>query len=88
MVKNMSIDAIAHRLKITREAMEMTKSEFADKAGIARNTYSQWEGAKGRPSLDQAIALCLRHGLTLDWIYFGNGEGLPLRLARGVGLVA
>jgi transcriptional regulator with XRE-family HTH domain len=84
MPKSMTIEAIADRLAKTRKALGLTPSEFADGAGIKRNTYSQWESAKGRPQIDQAIALCKKYGLTLDWIYFGTPDGLPLRLAREV----
>lgn len=76
-----SLDAIARRLERTRVALGLTQSEFADKAGIARNTYNQWEKGKGRPQLDGAIALCHVYNLTLDWIYFGETSGLPYQVA-------
>lgn len=76
-----SIDAIALRLERTREALNLSQSEFAEKAGIARNTYNQWEKGKGRPQLDGAIALCNTYQLTLDWIYFGETNGLPYQVA-------
>lgn len=88
MSQKTSIAAIAHRLRVTREALQLTPSQFADGAGIKRNTYSQWEAAKGRPQLDQAMALCQKYRLTLDWIYFGVADGLPLNLAREVAYVA
>jgi DNA-binding XRE family transcriptional regulator len=77
-----TLQAIAHRLERTREALGLSQSEFADKAGIARNTYNQWEKGKGRPQLDGAIALCTAYGLTLDWIYFGQMAGLPYQTAQ------
>lgn len=77
-----SLEAIAHRLQQTRSALGLSQSEFADRAGIARNTYNQWEKAKGRPQLDGAIALCQTYGLTLDWIYFGDISGLPYATAQ------
>lgn len=76
-----SLDAIARRLERTRVALGLTQSEFADKAGIARNTYNQWEKGKGRPQLDGAISLCSTYNLTLDWIYFGETSGLPYQVA-------
>ena len=76
-----SLDAIARRLERTRSALGLTQSEFADKAGIARNTYNQWEKGKGRPHLDGAIALCHVYNLTLDWIYFGEVSGLAFQVA-------
>lgn len=77
-----SVQSIAKRLRATRAALDDIKqAQFADGAGIARNTYNQWEKAKGRPSLDDAIKLADAYGLTLDWIYLGDASGLPLRIA-------
>lgn len=81
MKTNTSLEAIARRLERTRTALGLSQSEFADKAGIARNTYNQWEKGKGRPQLDGAIALCHAYHLTLDWIYFGEVSGLPYQIA-------
>lgn len=53
-------------------------------AGIAPNTYNQWEKGKQPPALDQAIRLCDVHGLTLDWIYLGDASGLPLRITSRI----
>lgn len=82
MPQDKTLQAIARRLELTREALGLSQSEFADKAGIARNTYNQWEKGKGRPQLDGAIALCSTYNLTLDWIYFGEMAGLPYQVAQ------
>ncbi len=79
-----TVDAIAARLRRTREALALRPSEFADRARIARNTYSQWESAKGRPRIDEAMQLCDTYGVTLDWIYLGDPSGLPHRLAQAL----
>lgn len=76
-----SLEAIARRLERTSAALGLSQSEFADRAGIARNTYNQWEKGKGRPQLDGAISLCNTYNLTLDWIYFGQMAGLPYQVA-------
>ena len=75
-----SIEAIAARLRATREALGLKQAPFADAAGVKRPTYNQWEKGKGRPGLDDAIKIADAHNLTLDWIYFGDASGLPLRL--------
>jgi DNA-binding XRE family transcriptional regulator len=83
-----SLPEIAKRLELTRTVLQLSQSEFADRAGIARNTYNQWEKAKGRPQLDGAMALCEAHGLTLDWIYFGEKSGLSYALAQKLNTAA
>jgi transcriptional regulator with XRE-family HTH domain len=77
-----SVDAIAARLRATREALDLNQSQFASGAGIAKNTYNMYEAGNGRPELDKAIQLCERYGLTLDWIYRGIRAGLPYYLAE------
>lgn len=79
-----SLDAIAYRLRITREALGLNQTQFCGMAGIARNTYNQWEQGKGRPELDKALALCEAHSLTLDWVYRGVIGGLPYELASRI----
>ena len=77
-----SLDAIAHRLMMTRLAYKLNQKQFCERAGIKTNTYNQYEKAKQRISLDFAIQLCEAYGLTLDWIYRGDPSGLKLQLAR------
>lgn len=79
--RSRTVPAIAARLKQTRTALRLTQVAFAGGAGIAPNTYNQWEKGKQRPDLDQAQALCDAYGLTLDWIYRGDASGLPYNLA-------
>lgn len=79
---------IGERLVRARLALGLTQSELADAAGIGRNTYNQWERGKGRPGLGEALKLCDKFGLTLDWIYRGDPSGLPFRIASGLQLKA
>lgn len=67
-----SIEAIAQRLVATREALGLSQAEFCRRAGVAANTYNQWEMAKGRPSIDGATKIADEFDLTLDWIYRGK----------------
>lgn len=76
--------AIGNRLALTREALELRQGEFCKRAGIAQNTYSQFESGKKRPSVDNAIALCEVYGLTLDWIYRGDPSGMHYDIAAKV----
>ena len=77
-----SLDAIAARLRATREAFGLGQNEFARRAGIASNTYNQYEQAKNLPRLDFANQICDTYGITLDWIYRGDRSGLPMRIAN------
>lgn len=79
-----SLENIADRLQLTRAVLGLSQGEFAKGAGLAANTYNQYENAKKRPSLEGAIALCEAYDLTLDWIYRGDPSGLPYRTADAI----
>ena len=79
---NKSLEAIAARLICARKALEMSQSEFADTAGIARNTYNQYEKSVQRISLDMAMKLRDTYDLTLDYIYYGDASGVKFQLAQ------
>lgn len=82
-----SLDAIAQRLLATRLALTdgtISQAAFAERAGIARNTYNQWEKGISRPRLDEAMMLCDRYQLSLDWIYLGRRSGLSLQIAERI----
>lgn len=72
------LEAIASRLIQTRKALGLNQRRLCNLAGVEPNTYNQWEKAKGRPELDQALKLCQTFGYayTLDWIYRGNALSL------------
>lgn len=83
-VSDEALHEIAHRLRITREALGFTQLEFAGRAGIAGNTYNQYEKGKKLPSIKNAVALCEAHSLTLDWIFRNDPGNLPYRLADAI----
>lgn len=79
-----SLAAIGSRLEITRRVFGFQQNEFAERAGLATNTYNQYEKAKKRPSIENAMALCDAYNLTLDWIYRGDSSGLRYETADAI----
>ena len=71
---------IGERLRATRLAMGLAQQDFADRAGLGQSAYNQVETGRKRPSVDTGLALCEVYDITLDWIYRGEGSGLPYRL--------
>lgn len=71
---------IAERLLWHRTFEGLTQKEYATKAGLTRNQLSNWETGDSRLSLDGALALRRTYGLSLDFIYEGNAETLPMTL--------
>jgi transcriptional regulator with XRE-family HTH domain len=76
--------AIGARLLLTRQALGLGQKEFAEKAGLAANTYNQYESGKNIPALDRAHAICDAYQLTLDWVYRGDPSGLRYHLADAI----
>lgn len=75
---------IGERLRLTRQALGMAQNEFSGRAGIAPNTYNQFESGRNRPSIDAAIKLSDTYLVTLDWIYLGDPSGLRYELADAI----
>jgi transcriptional regulator with XRE-family HTH domain len=71
---------IALRLKWHRELEGLSQEDYATKIGMKRPRYSLWETGTHRLSLDGALALRLRFGLSLDFMYEGIDDALPMTL--------
>lgn len=67
---------VAERIRKVRDGYSMDQGEFAEKTGVADNTYNQWEKGKRIPDLPLAMALCDAWGITLDYLYRGQFQGL------------
>lgn len=76
--------AIGRRLELTRRAVGLSQSEFAQRADLAKNAYNQYETGTNRPQLEAAIKLVDAYRLTLDWIYLGDPSGLRFDLAEAI----
>lgn len=76
--------AVGERLRLTRQALGFNQQEFAEGAGLAANTYNQYESGTNMPALSRAMALCDAYALTLDWIYRGDPSGLRYQLAEAI----
>ena len=76
-----SIEAVAARLKAAREALGLSKREFAEMADMGEQTYGPFELAARPLSLIAAKKLRKAHGLTLEFLYFGSKLDLPHRIA-------
>jgi transcriptional regulator with XRE-family HTH domain len=78
------IAEIAERLKLTRLALGYTQGFISTLIGSTTSSGQAWENyesGRRRISLNHALALCQKCGLTLDWIYRGNLQSLPPDLA-------
>ena len=75
---------LARRLRAPRSVYGMGSKEFDESAGVPFKSYSQWESGAFRPSIDAALRLRRRYGLSLDFIHAGSLDALPMKLAGQV----
>lgn len=75
---------VSNRLRAVRSYYNMTSTEFALQADVARKSYSQWESGKLRISVDGALSIARRYGISLDFIYLGRLDALPNNIANAL----
>ena len=76
--------AVGARLELTRQALGIDQGEFAEMAGLKRNTYNQYEKGVYYPSIGSMYMLKDRFRLTTDWILDDDPSGLPYELGAAI----
>jgi ribosome-binding protein aMBF1 (putative translation factor) len=69
--------SLAHRLKLTREALDISPADLCKRIKIKANRWSQYESGERRITVEVANKLCDEFNLSLDWIYRANPAQLP-----------
>ena len=57
------------RLREVRKSKKITQQEVADRLGIKRNTYSDWENGKTEPTFEILVKLADLFDISLDWLF-------------------
>ena len=71
------------RLKLLRAYFgDLKQEEFALSFGGNPKSYSQWESGSHRISLDGALAIQDKYGISLDFIYLGNFDALAVNVSN------
>lgn len=74
---------IGERLRWHRQMEgDPRQADYAGAAGLRANQYSNWESGATRLSLDGALALRRRYGLSLDFLFEGIDDALPITLRK------
>lgn len=73
---------IAARIKWHRNLLDLSQEQYANLIGSKRTALTNWETGQGRVSLDAALALRKKFGLSLDFIYEGIDDALPMSLRK------
>lgn len=74
------IEAIASRLVRTRRALGFSQTMFCTEIGVEKNVYNPFEKGHRRITVDVALKIHERFGISLDWIYCGEAARLPVEL--------
>ena len=77
-------ESVAARLQRVREVMDLSKRDFAERAGMSEQSYGPFENAKRPLSLEAAKKLRKAYGLSLEFLYFGNTDALPHKIAKAL----
>lgn len=81
MVEDDSREAVARRLEAIRAIEGLSKKDFAEKAGVAPQSYNGYTNGTRELSFDAARRFRKTYGLPLEFIVYGNPRDLPLRYA-------
>jgi hypothetical protein len=81
-----SVAAVSRRLRLTRLAFDMNQATWSRFVGISPSAWSGVEGTQHKPasnriSLDQALLVCKKTGVGLDWIYRGERDDMPVKVS-------
>lgn len=74
---------VGRRVKRLREIIaDVKQPEFADAIGLSQPHLSMIETGVRPLAVDVAIVICARHNVTLDWLYRGDPNGLPVAMNK------
>jgi hypothetical protein len=81
-----STHEVARRLRLTREAFDMKKAAWCRFVGISPQAWQNVEGGEHTPainriSLDEALKVVRATGVGLNWIYQGDRDDVPVKIA-------
>jgi len=76
-----SREAVAARLRRVREVLGIDQKTFGMMAGLLPQTYGPFETGRRDLTLTAAKALRQAHGVSLEFLFFGEIGDLPHRIA-------
>lgn len=66
--------SIGDRIKLLRNSLKLTQSEFGEKLGIARNTIASYEIGRRDPMEQTIVSICREFNVNKVWLVEGHGE--------------
>lgn len=62
------------RIKKLRKELDLTQQEFADRIGIKRNSYANYETGRNTPIDAIILSICREFNVNEEWLRDGTGE--------------
>lgn len=62
------------RLKKLRKALDLTQQEFADRIGVKRNSFANYETGRNTPIDAIIISICKEFNVNENWLRTGEGD--------------
>ena len=62
------------RMKKLRKTLDLTQQEFADRIGIKRNSYANYETGRNTPIDAIVVSICREFNVNEEWLRNGTGE--------------
>jgi transcriptional regulator with XRE-family HTH domain len=72
------------RLTLLREVFGLSQTAFGKVVGLSQSRYSQYETGERLLPVQVAIAVSNEFGVTLDWLYTGEPNAMPMDLWRKI----
>lgn len=78
--------AVAERLIALQAEVGLTDEKIAEKIGVSRTAWTNWKNLENKPEEEALVRLCHKYAVTMDWLYRGKTDQLPV--AHAVRLTA
>ncbi len=65
---------LKERLKKIRKSLDLTQQEFADRIGIKRNSYANYEIGRNIPIDAIILSICREFNVNEDWLRNGGSD--------------
>lgn len=75
---------VGRRLTLLRDVFGMSQTAFGKISGLSQSRYSQYETGERLLPVPVAIALSNKLGVSLDWLYMGEPNAMPMDLWRKI----
>ena len=80
--KNRPFADIAARIRWHRALEALDQKAYAQRLGVTRSSLNNWESGDYRLSLDGGLAMRRTFGLSLDFMFEGIDDALPMTLRQ------